>query len=297
MGSLRAFEASARLLSFTRAAEELRVTQGAVSRRVANLEDLFGFPLFNRSASGLTLTAAGETYLREIRPCLNRIDATTTKLIASGGAGGTLNLAVIPTFGTRWLIPRLTSFARQYPSIVINILTRHSPFDFESEGLDAAIHFGDQSWPRAVLERLMHEETVVVCKPELANPEQGLNHPVDLIQPGRTLLQHLTRPDAWSEWFRTAGVEAFDTSRGPVFEQIEMTITAALSGLGYALVPRFLAETEINRGLLVMPFAEIRVRSESAYWLVFPEDRRSDPVLRVFRDWLLAEVSESKGLT
>lgn len=288
LGALQAFEAAARHLSFTRAAEELRVTQSAVSRQVMTLEDFLGQPLFRRVRRRLSLTEAGATYLPEIRACLDRVERATYALMASQGGGGVLNLAILPTFGTKWLIPRLPAFSRAHPDIVVNFTTRTVPFDFAGEELDAAIHFGDSQWPGAVCHRLMGEEVVCVCAPALLNGPAPLAEPADLAH--HTLLQHTTRPRAWQDWLAAVGCDRLSGLGGPRFEHFSMVIQAAIAGLGVAVLPRFLVAEEIADGRLAMPFPET-VRSAHAYYLVYPEANRTMPRLRTFRDWLLAEAA------
>ncbi len=165
LSALAAFEAAARHGSFTRAAEELSLTQGAVSRQVAHLETVLGVALFQRARQRVALTPAGAAYAAEIRDGLSRLAAATVSTMAFRGAGGVLNLAILPTFGTRWLIPRLPRFTEAHPGITINFTTKLVPFDFAREPLDAAIHFGDPVWPGARLHRLMGEEIVPVAAP------------------------------------------------------------------------------------------------------------------------------------
>jgi LysR family glycine cleavage system transcriptional activator len=284
VASLAAFDAAARHLSFTRAAEELALTQGAVSRQVAQLEALLGVPLFERVRQRVTLTPAGAAYAAEVREALARIAAATLNVMTTRGAGGVLALAILPTFGTRWLIPRLPDFFRRHPEITINFATRIRPFDFAREGLDAAIHFGEPVWPGADLHHLMGETIVPVASPALVERE-GLAEPADLLRV--PLLQQVTRPKAWDEWLAAQGLAADRALPGPVFEQFAMVAQAAQAGLGAAIVPRFLVEEEIRSGRLVVPF-DRPVESRQAYWLVHPQEKRDRPPVAAFRSWLLA---------
>lgn len=281
MGSLKAFEASARHLSFSQAGEELGLTQSAISRQIRALEDFLGLQLFHRIRQRLVLTEAGAAYAPEIRNCLEQIETTTLELLAHQGSGGALNLAILPTFGTRWLIPRLAGFSAAHPGITVNFNTRNVPFDFASDRLDAAIHFGDTSWPGVIAHRLMGEEVLPVCAPTLSLTTIG-----DLAQ--ATLLQHSTRPRAWADWLAAVGHAEINGLKGPKFEQIAMTIQAAVAGLGVAILPRFLVEEEIAGGRLVVPF-DRPVASTHAYYLVYPEAKAQMPALKTFRDWLIEE--------
>ncbi len=285
MISLRVFEAAARHLSFSRAAEELSLTQSAVSRQMRTLETLLRVKLFHRVRQRLSLTEAAVAYLPEVRECLSRIEAATLELISHQGTGGVLNLAILPTFGTRWLIPRMGSFARAYPHVTVNFSTRAVAFDFATERLDAAIHFGEVAWPGVISHRLMGEDVVLVCAPAIAR--KRLRSLKDLAH--HTLLQHTTRPYAWQEWLAAVGAQDVNSLKGPRFEHFSMVIQAAVAGLGVAVMPEFLVRQELDSGELVMPFVQ-PVRSAHAYYLVHPEEKRDLPALRAFRDWLLAEV-------
>jgi LysR family glycine cleavage system transcriptional activator len=283
LGALQAFEAAARHGSFTRAAEELSLTQGAVSRQVAVLEDMLGVALFERVRQRVSLTEAGSAYAQEVRESLSRIASATLATMTLRGAGGTLALAILPTFGTRWLIPRLPEFFQRHPEITINFATRIRPFDFGREGLDAAIHFGDPVWPGAQMHRLMGETIVPVASPALLERE-AIGEPADVLRV--PLLHQSTRPRAWAEWLEAQGVDPRRSIMGPVFEQFVMVAQAAVAGLGMAIVPRFLVEEELRSGQLAVAF-DRPVESRQAYWLVYPEEKRDRAPVRAFRDWLL----------
>jgi LysR family glycine cleavage system transcriptional activator len=286
LSSLEAFEAAARHRSFTRAALDLHVTQGAVSRQVQALEEHLGVALFDRVRQRVVLTGAGEAYLPKVRACLDRLEAATVQIRAfKGAAAGVLNLAILPTFGTRWLIPRLSAFMAAHPEVLVNFSTRLEVFDFADEDVDAAIHSGAGDWPGAVLDHLMDEEVVVVASPALVR-KAHLRRPADVRD--QVLLQLASRPEAWSEWLAGMAVVGVDARRGPRFEHFAMVLQAAVSGLGIAVVPRFLAEAELREGQLVMPFKDAAVRGRS-YWLAYPEGKKDLAPLRAFRAWLLEE--------
>lgn len=283
LAALQAFEASARLASFTRAAEELNLTQGAVSRQVSALEISLGIQLFERVRQRILLTPAGVAYAEEIREALAKISAATLNTIAFKSAGGTLALAILPTFGTRWLIPRLPDFSRHHPEVTINFSTRILPFDFSREPLDAAIHFGDPVWPGAVMHRLMGETIVPVASPKLI-ADLKIKRSEDVLK--APLLRQVTRPRAWGEWLQAEGLDSERARMGPSFEQFAMVAQAAVAGLGIAIVPRFLVEDELRSGALAIPVAR-PIESNQAYWLVYPEEKQSRPALIAFRDWLI----------
>lgn len=285
LSALAAFEAAARHGSFTRAAEELNLTQGAVSRQVAQLEKGLGVSLFERAKKRVSLTAAGAAYAADIRDGLSRLALATVSAMAFRGAAGVLNLASLPTFGTRWLIPRLPRFTEAHPGITINFASKLVPFDFGREPLDAAIHFGEPVWPGARLHRLMGEEIVPVASPALVE-RFGIDEPVDMLK--LPLLQQSTRPRAWANWLERQGLPPQRAMMGPRFEQFAMVAQAAVAGLGLAIVPRFLVEEELRTGALVIP-VDRPVTGEEGYYLVYPAEKAGLPTVIAFRDWLLAE--------
>ncbi|MBU3730688.1 MAG: transcriptional regulator GcvA [Beijerinckiaceae bacterium] len=286
LAALQAFEAAARLESFTRAAEELHLTQGAVSRQVAILEATLGLRLFERIRQRIVPTEAGRAYAAEIRDILSRLQTATLSTMAMKNVGGTLSLALLPTFGTRWLIPRLPDFFARHPEIAIDFSTRIVPFDFAREPFDAAIHFGDPTWPGTEAHRLMGEMIVPVASPAFLARE-AIGRPEDLTRV--PLLRQATRPQGWAEWFEAQGLDPETARPGPRFEQFAMVAQAAVAGLGVAVVPRFLIEDELKSGQLVIPF-DRPVESRQSYWLVYPTAQGERPALRIFRDWLLQAV-------
>jgi LysR family glycine cleavage system transcriptional activator len=284
--ALEAFESAAFHLSFTAAGRELHVTQGAISRQVQSLEEHLGVPLFVRERQRIRLTPAGEHYLQHVRGAFDRLEAAALELRALRRGGGVLRLALLPTYGTRWLIPRFPSFADAHPDVVVHFTTRLQPFDFAGEDLDAAIHYGEPHWPGAHLDPLMDEDVVLVCSPAWRK-KHGVKAPADLRR--ATLLQMSTRPNAFDDWFAAKGVHGIDGRRGPRFEHHQMVLQAALAGLGVAVLPVFACDEELASGRLVEVFADSRVRTGKGYWLVYPERRANLPALVAFRAWLLAQ--------
>ncbi|HEY8609705.1 MAG TPA: LysR substrate-binding domain-containing protein [Roseomonas sp.] len=284
--TLQAFEACARHLSVSRAAEELRLTQSAVSRQLAGLESLLGLRLFQRVRQRLVLTPAGATYAPHVRASLARLEGATLELLAHRGTGGTLNLAVSPTFGARWLVPRLPAFRAAYPGVMINFrnyTTRLTPMDFAAEDVDAALMLMEEPTPGIVSHPLVRDARLPVCISSLA---PKLRIPADLI--GQVLIQQTTRPRGWVEWLAAAGVEEVDGLRGPQFQHAAMVAEAVAAGLGVALLPRFLVASEIAAGRIATPFTQT-LDGKAAYCLSYPESAEEVPALRAFRDWLLAE--------
>lgn len=294
-GALAAFESAARHQSFTKAADELAVTQSAVCRQIAVLEDFLGLKLFRRSRRGVVLTEAGETYSRQVTARLDEVERDTLEVMAKGGKGGTLELGVVPTFATKWLLPRMTSFAAQHPDISVNLTARTRPFLFSDTTFDAAIHAGEANWPGTEGHFLMHENLIAVCSPQLIAPRVSL---------GRsdwhryTLLQQSTRPYAWRHWFASRGMQFEGDMSGPRFELFSMLAEAAIHGMGIALIPRFLVEDELRRKLLIQVVKHAYL-SDRSYYLIYPEQKSEKAALSVFRDWLEGEARqyrESSGL-
>lgn len=286
-----AFEAAARHESFTVAAAELSLTQSAVSRQIRALEELLGCALFVREKQTVRLTPAGEHYAREIRAALHHIADATLGLRANP-KGGTLNLAVLPTFAARWLAPRLPRFQAEQPGVTLNLVTRLRPFVFEQEQLDAAIHFGAAVWPGATLDPLMGESLVAICSAGLA-ARFRFRAAEDLL---RAPLLHLTsRPDAWERWFAALGVAHAPLS-GMLLDQFAILIRLAAAGMGVALLPRFLILDELARGELSEAIEGLAARpSEGEYFLAWPPDRAGHFPLRAFRDWLLREAEGARA--
>lgn len=284
--TLVAFESAARLGSFTRAAEEVSLTQGAISRQIRLLEGQLGIALFERIRQRIMLTEAGAFYAGEVRQVLDRLASVTAQTMSFRTAGGVLRLSMLPTFGTKWIIPRLPDFFSRNRGITVNFSSHIRPVDFRSDHLDAAIHFGDAVWPGVVLHRLVGEEMVPVASPSLVRREK-IREPVDL---GRTtLLVQATRTEAWPTWFARVGLTAVEPMSTLVFEQFAMVVRGAVAGLGAALVPKILVEDEIANGELTVLFDQSIIDGKS-YFLAYPRERSSYPPLIAFRDWLLEQV-------
>jgi len=292
--ALQAFEAAARHESFTRAAQELSLTQGAICRQVAGLEALVGVPLFQRARRGVRLTDAGERYGRLVRRQLDALERDTQAIMAHQ-SGGVLELAVVPTFATRWLLPRLAGLRAARPGLQINLVTGTRPFLFEDTEFDAAIYSGDPRWPGTRAHFLMRENPVPVCSPLLAAGPLDAGAIAAL-----PLLQQSTRPTAWREWFASAGVAAPSDMAGMRLELFSMLAQAASDGLGVALIPPFLIQQELAQGAL----AVLNPHSgpgQRAFHLIVPERKASLPALVHFRDWLVEQArgdgAAADGLT
>ena len=289
LSALVAFEASARLGSFTRAAEELNLTQGAISRQIKLLEDQLGITLFERVRQRIILTEGGAFYAGEIRQTLDRFAAATAQAMSFRTQGGVLRLGMLPTFGTRWLIPRLPDFIARNPSITINFSSHIRQVDFQRDILDAAIHFGEPHWPGVILEKIMGEELIPVASSKLVKREK-IRKPADLAR--IVLLGLSTRPTAWKTFYEHVGLGAVEPMSELVFEQFAMVMQAAVAELGVALVPKVLVQQELDAGTLV-PLFDQSITDNKAYFFAYPQERTNYPPLVAFRDWLLEQAGKS----
>lgn len=281
--ALQAFDAAARHESFTRAAEELALTQSAICRQIAALEDFLGVRLFRRTRRGVRLTEAGQTYSRQIASRLDAVERDTLSVMAHHGSGANVELAVVPTFATRWLLPRLADFARRHQGVAVNMATRTRPFLFDETEFDAAIYFGDAGWPGTEAHYLMRENPVPVCSPTLLGGQPALTPQEIAALP---LLQQSTRPYAWRQWFGALGVRIDHDMTGPRLELFSMLAQAAMHDMGVALIPPFLIQEELASGRLVTACRQT-YPSERAYYLIIPERKAETASLTAFRDWLM----------
>jgi DNA-binding transcriptional LysR family regulator len=280
--ALSVFEAAARHENFARAADELCLSESAVSRQIAALECYLDARLFTRVGRQVVLNDAGRYYADRIAPHLEEIEIHTQALMAHRGAGGILELAVIPTFSSRWLLPRLHEFRGLHPEITINFSERPEPFLFRGTNIDAALHFDHPAWTGVVKLELFDEEVVPVLSPRHYDTT-ALRSPEDLA--GLTLLHKAGKLDVWRRWFDMAGVRQDRPLPGMRFELYSMVIEAACAGLGVGLIPRFYVERELERGDLAIPF-DIAVKHAKRYCLVYPEYKKDSPVVMAFRDWV-----------
>lgn len=290
--ALLCFEAAARHQSFTRAAQELSLTQGAVSRQVAALEDLVGVALFKRSQHGMVLTPAGADYARQVAQRLDGLERDTLDARGRQGAGERIAIASVPTFAVRWLIPRLPHLAQDHPELQVHLEARSRPFLFSDLQVDAALFAGtpDQvrQWAGTQADWLMPEEVVPVCSPGLLQGARAVSPQALSALP---LLQQSTRPEAWRQWFDAQGVEATRALAGPRYELFSMQAAAAEAGLGVALVPTLLVQEELNSGRLVVACRR-PLRGQRGYYLVRPEAAER-PALSTFRTWLKTQANSA----
>jgi LysR family glycine cleavage system transcriptional activator len=285
LNPLRAFEAAGRLKSIRKAAEELSVTAGAVSRQVQILENYLGIPLFRREARSAILTAAGEQYLAEISRHLEGIGAATVKLTGERGRSRqVLKVRAYVTFAMKWLIPRLSSFHDANPATEVRISASLEAVDFEHEDVDCAVRLGDGNWPQCEVDRLVSNELIPVCSPDYRR-EAKLKNPSDLAR--CTLLHSLARPDDWMHWITAAGLAGIDPFAGLKYQSSVMVYQAAIEGQGVAVAQKFLVEDDMRRRRLLQPFPIVCDRGDFTYYLIYPKNRLRNPSFRTFREWLV----------
>lgn len=289
MAALHSFAAAARLGGFSRAGDELGLTQSAVSRQVAHLEDWLQLRLFDRAHRRVTLTPEGRDYAEAIAPALDRIRRATARAIARRPERE-LAIATLPSFGMRWLAPRLPQLTAQFPDMIVSFAARSTEFSFAEERFDAAIHFGRPDWPGVAHDLLFDEQAVAVMSPGFA-AAHGIGEPADLARV--PLLVLASRRRAWPAWLAACGVDAAVREPGATFEQFLMLAQAAMAGAGAALIPSFLIEPELASGALVRPFAQAAPEA-GAYYLVYPPERIASEAFRQFRDWMLEEAAAER---
>ena len=289
LNALRAFEAAARHLNFSRAADELAVTPGAVSQQIQNLEDYVGAALFKRTPKGLLLTDAAQTALPALREAFDRL-AEAASMLTAAVDGRRLTVSVAPSFAAKWLVPRLGKFEEAHPHVDVWVSAGMELVDFASGEIDIAIRYGAGRYPGLEVARLMQETVIPVAAPELlaANP---LN---DIDELAGHILLHDGSPDAddscpdWTMWLAARGIRGVDGARGPRFNQSSLVIEAAVNGRGVALAQRALAQADLDAGRLVAPF-QIATAVDFAYYVVHPKAKGRLPQVKAFVSWLTAE--------
>ena len=282
MTALQCFEAAARHLSFTRAAEELHLTQRAVSKQVAQLEEMLRHHLFLRIRRRLQLTPAGSLYLAEVNKILTQVDMSSRYVLTYGEQTEVLKVATQPSFGVRWLIPHLKGFGKRYPNIHLDIRNEMEPFALLQGSADAVFFYGQGTWPGATCVELFGEEVVPVCAPELLQGRE-LKDASAVAQ--LVLLQSTSRPEAWHEWFLEQGLHTDNSYHGPRFDTFYMALSAAQAGCGVALVPRYLVAKELADGSLVMAWNHA-MKSNGAHYLAFAEHAAEVPKVRALVEWV-----------
>jgi len=297
LNGLRAFEASARYLSFTKAAEELNVTPAAVSQQVKSLEEYFGVQLFKRLTRALMLTDSGQLVLPILREGFDKL-AEADRILRSRQDNRILTVSLAPSFGAKWLVPRLDRFRRAYPDYDIRIDATDTRADFRRDNVDIALRYGRGNYPGVVSECLIADTAVPVCSPKLLEQEHPLREPADLRYHTLLHIQWKMENDAapnWRMWLKAAGLTGIDFDRGPQFSMESMAIQAAIEGQGVALISTALVEADIAARRLIRPFPDdVNQQTNFSYYLVYPEAHLQRPKVAAFRDWVMREIENQK---
>ncbi|MEQ8319768.1 MAG: transcriptional regulator GcvA [Rhodospirillales bacterium] len=288
LNALRAFEAAARHLSFTRAADELNVTQAAVSHQVKALEDQIGIMLFQRRNRQLILTDAGQTLLPDLIDAFDAMDSAVARVKRRDQAG-ILTVATMDSLAATWLMPRLGRFRDENPDIDIRLATSDVAADYARDGIDIGIRYGRGNWPGLIAEELLREDIFPVCSPELIRRAPGLNKPADL---RHFPLIHDDMTEDWNMWLNAAGLRDIDPTRGTGYTHSNLVIQAAINGEGVALGRGLLVADPIEAGKLVAPF-DLALSAEYRYYVASTDANYDRPKVRVFREWLMREARET----
>ncbi|WP_445767238.1 transcriptional regulator GcvA [Rheinheimera sp.] len=290
LNALKAFETAARHLSFTKAAEEMYVTQAAISHQIKALEDHLGLKLFMRKNRSLLLTEEGQSYFLDIKEIFLQLHESTEKLLARG-AKGALTVSLQPSFAIQWLVPRLNQFSEQHPDIDVRIKAVDLDEGSLTDDVDVAIYYGRGSWRNLHADKLHTEYLLPVCSPLLLNSSKPLQEPTDLQY--HNLLHDGSRR-AWKAWFTTQNFKHFNVNQGPIFSHSSMVLQAAIHGQGVALAHNVLARPDINSGRLIVPFNHVLI-SKDAYYLVCRESQTELGKITAFRQWMVAMVEAEQA--
>ena len=294
--SLRAFEAAARSLSFTKAARELHVTPAAISHQIRGLEQFLGVTLFQRTSRRLELTRDGQLAAEHFREAFERI-ARGVQALRQQGREGELVIGVSPSFATRWLLPRLPSLTTELPDVRVRLVTGTAPVDFDRDDIDLAVRFGRGTFDSVVSDELFNEMVAPVASPAFVRRHQ-LRRPSDL---GRVRLlqdesmRRVGRPPSWTEWLRAAGAPSVEIECGLCLDDSHLALQAACEGQGVALGRLAYAVDDLAQGRLVLPFSRV-IELDLHYHLIVPEARAGEPLIARFRDWLLRESQQFRGV-
>jgi len=292
LNALRAFEATARNGSLTKAALELRVTQGAISRHVTQLESWLGIPLCARLRRGIETTPEGAIYASMLSNMFDELDIKTRRLITQP-TGTTLKIKLPPTFAIRWLIPRLARFHALNRHIDVQITTSHQPVDFDRDDIDVCIHSGRAPPAKTISQKLFGEILLPVCSPALLREKNLPKRPADLKK--FVMLCSMHRPNDWADWLRAAKLNNMDANNGLKFENSALSYQAALDEVGIALAQHAFVEEDLRNGRLVAPF-KLMVPTQNNYFLVYPESKAHSPLVKAFADWVTFEAKSKKDL-
>jgi LysR family glycine cleavage system transcriptional activator len=284
LNSLKAFESAARHLSFTKAADELFVTQAAVSHQIKSLESFLSMKLFHRKNRSLLLTEEGQSYFHDLRDIFVHLQEATQRLVALGTKGA-ITIATPPSFASQWLVPRLHQFSAQHSDIDVRIKAVDADEGFLDDSVDIAVFYGRGSWSGLASTKLLSEYLTPMCSPRLLERGKPLGSLEDLSQ--HTLLHDNTRI-AWKNWLSAFGIKNVNVNQGPIFSHTMLVLQAACIGQGVALSDTVLAKPEIESGRLICPFNE-KIESKLSHYLVCKESQAEQSKIKVFSEWMLSQ--------
>ncbi|MGQ8365759.1 transcriptional regulator GcvA [Glaciecola sp. 1036] len=290
LNALKAFESSARHLSFTKAAEELFVTQAAVSHQIKSLESFLSTKLFHRKNRALLLTEEGQAYFHDLREIFVQIQEATERLLAMG-AKGAITVATPPSFASQWLVPKIYQFSQLYTDIDVRLKAVDLDDGFLDDSVDIAVYYGKGKWPDLHATKLLPEYITPMCSPMLLHMDNPLNSLDDL---SHHRLLHDSARSHWKNWLNKFNVKGVNVNQGPIFSHSMMVLQAAAMGQGIALSDTVLAKPEIESGRLICPFPE-KLESKHSYYLVCREADADKSKIQVFRDWMLDQVEDESN--
>ena len=282
MNSLKTFEVAGRLLSFTRAAEELNVTQAAISHQIKLIEEYLGVTLFDRYPRRLSLTTQGKALLPEVIEAFDRVSSAISA-VKLNQPSNMLSVRLAPSFAAKWLSPRLKYFWLQYPEINLNLYHAHPAVDFSREDIDIAVTYGKGDWPGVVADSLLSLDFFPVCTPSFMSNDKPLH---DINNLRYYTLLHDASYECWTDWVKLAELDDINTSKGTIIDDTNVLIQAALDGQGVVLGSSTFVQDHLDSGRLIQPF-DITLRNDFAYYIVCPPDHLNNPAVRAFKDWLL----------
>lgn len=289
LNALKAFESAARHLSFTKAADELYVTQAAVSHQIKSLEGYLSTKLFHRKNRSLLLTEEGQAYFQELRDIFSQVQEATDRLLAMG-AKGAITIATPPSFASQWLVPKIYQFSALHTDIDVRIKAVDLDDGFLDDSVDIAVYYGKGMWSGLHSTKLIAEYLTPMCSPLLLQRGKSLNTLNDLSQ--HTLL-HDNNRGVWKNWLDAFSVKGINVNQGPIFSHTMLVLQAAAIGQGIALADTVLAKPDIDSGRLVCPFSE-KIESKFSYYLVCRESQADKSKIKVFRDWMLTQVDNNR---
>ncbi|NMP16421.1 transcriptional regulator GcvA [Thalassotalea sp. Y01] len=289
LNALKSFEASARHLSFTKAANELFVTQAAVSHQIKALESFLGIKLFKRKNRALLLTEEGQSYFLDIKDIFIALQDATQKLLAQGEKGA-ITVSIQPSLAILWLVPKLSEFHKLYPDIDVRIKADDDEDDTLVDSVDIAFYYGRGPWPNVHAQKIFTEYLIPVCSPMLLTSEQPIINVDDLQH--HTLLHDSSRKD-WKRWYKSCGLSSKKVEQGPIFSHSALVLQAAIHGQGVALVNNTLAKPELDAGRLVMPFEQVLVNKD-AYYVVCRDEHLDTPRIAQFIEWVIQAAEQEQ---